>query len=167
MSQSKTTPVLPVLNGKWAAFIQGGVSLVVASRDANNVPTLARALGCRVSPNRQKITFILQGLQAESLIASVRSTGAVAAVFTQPSTHTSLQLKGAEAKSGVVRASDLDVVKRSTEAFIADIVPLGYSEELMRALLWCDPKDLVSLTFTPVAAFLQTPGPRAGEPLGA
>jgi hypothetical protein len=166
MSRSKP-PVLPVLNEKWAAFVQGGVSLVVASRDVNNVPTMARAVGCRVSPNRQKITLFLQTLQAESLIAGVRSTGAIAAVFTQPSTHTSLQLKGTEAQLGSVKPSDLAVVKRSTEGFVADVVPLGYSEDLMRAIVWSDPKDLVSLTFTPVSAFIQTPGPRAGEPLGA
>jgi hypothetical protein len=164
MSRSK---VEPVLNEKWAAFVQGGVSMVAGSRDANHIPILARAVGCRVSPNRQKVTLLLPGSQAESLITSVRSTGTIAAVFTQPSTHVSVQLKSADATLSPVRPSDVDLVNRWTDAFVDETLPLGYPEDLIRALLWFDPADLVALTFIPAAAFLQTPGPRAGEPLGA
>jgi hypothetical protein len=163
MSRSKE----PVLNEKWAAFVQGGVAMVAGSRDANHTPILARAVGCRVSPNRQKVTLLLPGSQAESLITSVRSTGTIAAVFTQPSTHVSVQLKSADATLSPARPSDVGVVNRWTDAFVDETSPLGYPEDLIRALLWIDPADLVALTFIPAAAFLQTPGPRAGEPLGS
>ena len=158
-------PQVPVLNEQWAAFIQSGVSVIVASRDSRNLPILARGAGCRVSPGRKKITVFLSNSQAEALINSVRSTAAIGAVFTQPSTHTSLQLKGTDAMPGRLKATDIDLVKRWVEAFVADTVVLGYSEELMRAIVWCDAADLMSLSFTPTSAFLQTPGPRAGEPL--
>jgi hypothetical protein len=157
----------PVLNEKWASFVQGGVSVVAGSRSADNAPTLARAIGCRVSPNRQKVTLFFHGPQAESLLASVRSTRTIAAVFTQPSTHTSIQLKGVDAAEGAVRSAHVDVANRSADAFVAETTPLGYPEDVLRAVLWFDPKDLVAVNFTPVLAFLQTPGPRAGEPLEA
>jgi hypothetical protein len=36
---------------------------------------------------------------------------------------------------------------------------------MIRAVMSADIADLVALRFTPSFAFLQTPGPRAGEPL--
>jgi hypothetical protein len=163
MSRSKKSA--PVLNEQWAEFVQGSVSVVAASRDANNIPILARAVGCRVSSNRQKVTLFLQGPQAELLLADIRSTGAIAAVFTQPSTHTSVQLKGVDAKMDSVQPGDVAVVERCVEAFVADTTSVGYPPDLIRAIQWFDPHDLVAVTFTPRAAFLQTPGPRAGQPL--
>ena len=112
-----------MLNEKWAAFIQGGVAMVAGSRDSTHIPILARAVGCRVSPNRQKVTLLLPGSQAESLITSVRSTGTIAAVFTQPSTHVSVQLKSAEATLSPARPSDVGVVNRCTDAFVDETHP--------------------------------------------
>ena len=51
--------------------------------------------------------------------------------------------------------------------FVAELAALGYAEPLVRAFLWCDPAELVAVGFTPCAAFQQTPGPRAGLPLGS
>lgn len=39
----------PLLDEALADFIQHHVSINVATRDAGNLPTLTRALGCRVS----------------------------------------------------------------------------------------------------------------------
>ncbi len=155
----------PVLDERWAQFIEGGVSVITSSRDSQNIPALARALGCRVSANRQKVTVFVSAPQAEQLMKAIRSTGSLAAVFSQPSTHVSVQLKGNEAVAATARASDVQVAKRYVDAFVADVVQLGYPEDLIRTLLWSDPSDLVAITFSPTAAFLQTPGPRAGEPL--
>jgi hypothetical protein len=152
-----------VLDEKWAAFIQGAVSITAASRDSQNVPAMSRAVGCRTSGNRQKVTLLFSRPQAESLTNSISSTGAIAAVFSEPSTHVSIQLKGSDAALTAPRALDLQVFKRYTEAFVKEVVPLGYPEETIRALFWADPADLVAVTFAPTAAFLQTPGPRAGE----
>src|SRR5262245_30814926 len=86
----------PVLDEKWAAFIQTGVAIVASSRDARNTPVLMRAFGCRVSPNRQRLTLVFAASQAQPLLDVIRSTGTIAVVFTQPSTHVSLQIKGGE-----------------------------------------------------------------------
>ena len=157
----------PVLNEKWAAFIQSGVAITVASRDLQNIPTLIRAFGCRVNGSRERVTILVAASQAEQLMKAVRSTGTIAVVFTQPSTHVSVQLKGNEAVSARARASDIQLSRVYANAFVADTGPLGYPEDLIRAILWSDEADLISITFTPIAAFLQTPGPRAGESLSS
>jgi hypothetical protein len=38
-------------------------------------------------------------------------------------------------------------------------------EAVVRAILAYSPDDLVTVTYSPCAAFSQTPGPKAGEPL--
>jgi hypothetical protein len=156
-----------VLNEKWAAFVQSGVAITVASRDPQNVPTLVRAFGCRVDANRQRVMVLVAASQGEPLIDSVRSTRAIAAVFTQPSTHISLQLKGSDAMLTRARAADVRLLKTQVDAFVADTGSIGYPEDLIRAFLWSEDADLIAITFTPIAAFLQTPGPRAGESLSS
>jgi hypothetical protein len=63
------------------------------------------------------------------------------------------------------RNGTIQLAEKYCDAFVAELCPLGYDEPLIRALLWFDPNDLRAVTFTPREAFLQTPGPRAGEPL--
>ncbi|HTO47405.1 MAG TPA: hypothetical protein VML91_07180 [Burkholderiales bacterium] len=156
----------PLLDAEHAAFIQGAVSIVAGSRDAANVPRLARALGCRVSDDRRRVTVFLAAFQAAALLAAIRAEGAIAVAFNLPSTHRAFQLKGTDATVVPLDASDVEWAKRYADAFVADIGLLGYSGALGRALLWFEPAELTGVTFTPSAAFEQTPGPRAGEKVG-
>ena len=152
----------PLLDADPAAFIQSGVSIVVASRDAANMPRVARALGCRVSEDRRRVTVYLAAFQAAPLLAAIRAEGAIAVAFNLPSTHRAFQLKGADAAVVPLDRSDVERARRYVDAFSADIGLLGYAEVYGRALLWFDPAELTGVAFTPAAAFEQTPGPRAG-----
>lgn len=157
----------PVLDADHAAFIQSGVSVIVASRDAANVPCLARAIGCRVSEDRRRVTVYLAAFQAAALLAAIRADGAIAVAFNLPSTHRAYQLKGADAAVVPLDRTDVERARRYVEAFCADIGLLEYSDTYGRALLWFDPAELTGVAFTPLAAFEQTPGPRAGERIGS
>ncbi|HET9130445.1 MAG TPA: hypothetical protein VFO86_05825, partial [Terriglobia bacterium] len=68
---------------------------------------------------------------------------------------------------GESRKQDRKIAERYCDSFIRVVCPLGYHEALIRAYLWFDPEELATIAFTPGEAFLQTPGPRAGEPLRA
>jgi hypothetical protein len=154
-----------VLSTKWAAFIQGGVSIVIGSCDQENIPSVARGLGCRISSDHSSITILLARSQSKPVLDAVLATGAISAVFSLPSTHTTIQLKGRDAVIESVLTGDAVLAYRHTDAFVADTGILGYPELGIRTLLWFDPEDLAAMTFTPQSAFLQTPGPNAGEPL--
>ena len=153
------------LSSRWLSFIQGGVAITVGSRDENNRPNLARGQGCRVSPDGQKVTVLVSRSQAVPVLDSLSQSGAVAVVFSEPSTHTAIQLKGTDAAFASVQESDRAIVLRHTDEFVVDAGRVGYPEVAIRTLVWCDLDDLVAITFTPLAGFLQTPGPRAGAPL--
>ena len=155
----------PVIDAAHAAFLLGRVSIVAASRDDRNVPTLMRGLGCRLSRDRRQVTILLRASQSEALLADLRANGVIAVVFSEPSTHRTLQLKGTGATVGPLQRGDAQLLTRYRDAMLAEICPLGYAEALIRTMLSCPPQDAVAVTFRPSHAFSQTPGPGAGQPL--
>ena len=101
------------------------------------------------------------------LIAAIHRNGRIAVVFTRPTTHRSLQLKGDDAALVRLRPDDAARVAGYRDAMVAELGGNGISEALTRALLAGGDDELVAIEFTPVAAFVQTPGPDAGKPLGS
>lgn len=146
-----------------AQFIQNGVSVVVASAGADLAPSQARGVGCLVAPDRRHVTVILRRSQATTLLQDLARSGLIAVVFCQPSTHRTLQVKGADPVARAAAAPDLAELARQAAAFHAELAPLGYPETFTRALLGFAAEDLVEVSFAPQAVFSQTPGPRAGE----
>jgi hypothetical protein len=157
----------PLFDAEHADLMQRGTSLTVAACGHDLRPSVARATGCRVAPDRRNVRVLISARQAAQVLAHVRETGALAAVFSVPSTYITLQLKGTDATVEAATTEDLEAVARYVEAFVAELDPLGYAPELIRTMLTCPKEDIVALSFTPAAAFTQTPGPGAGGKLKA
>lgn len=154
-----------IVDSEHAEFLQRGVGISVAACDIDNVPTLARACGCRVSGDRRRVTIFISATQAAPVLKCIRANGAIAVVFSEPSTHRTVQLKGGDTMVSGLAEGDLQVIADYRSAFAGELAPLGYDEILIRTLLSYPSADIVGLSFTPSEAFSQTPGPRAGEPL--
>ncbi|MCU0805104.1 MAG: hypothetical protein MUF79_08470 [Burkholderiales bacterium] len=157
----------PVLDAEHAAFVQGGVTISVSSRDAGLRASISRGVGCRVSADRRRVTLFVAGTGAQKLLRDIAATKAIAVCFSQPSTHRTIQIKGSDARIAAAEPGDLAIIERQLEARIAELVPLGYAEPVVRAVFHADPGDVVTVAFTPDAAFAQTPGPNAGRRLAA
>ncbi|NMG70517.1 hypothetical protein [Parazoarcus communis] len=155
----------PILDDANAGFICGGISINTAACRPGGFPALARAVGCRVAPDRRAVTVLLGGTAAADVIEGVRRSGAVAVVFSDPSTNRTLQLKGYDALVLPPEPGDAALAARYRAAFSATLVPLGFTDAVVQALLACPDDDLLTIRFSPTAAFSQTPGPQAGEPL--
>jgi len=155
----------PLLDAEHARFIQGRVAMIAASRDAENVPSLARVYGCRVSSDRQQVTIFVSTLQSEALQRDVHAGAPIAVVFTLPSTHQTLQLKGASASIGEPQDGDPEIMLAYGEAFAGELKSLGYQSGFADAVAAVREGGVVAVTFIPTAAFVQTPGPSAGTPL--
>jgi hypothetical protein len=149
-----------------AAFIQRGVSMNLASRDAGNAPAVARACGCRVSADRRRVTVFLSLAQSETVLGALAETGVIAAVFTRPSTNKTIQLKGSDARLEPLSAGDEALIAAYRESFVQDLVGIGYTRAFASAVVAGADERAVAVTFTPVAAFDQTPGRNAGRALG-
>lgn len=154
-----------LLDETHAAFIQHGVAITVGARDADNVATLTRALGCRVSADRRMVTVFVSVARAQSLLDDVRANGAIAVVITRPSTHQTIQLKGTDAVISPIEDGDRATIAACVESFVEDITGIGYREDFARIVLSGIDEEVIAVTFTPTAAFAQTPGPGAGARL--
>jgi hypothetical protein len=154
----------PPLDPELAAFIQGGVSIAIATSDADRVPHVVRALGCRCD-GRGVVVFV-PARQAAAVLADVAATGAVAVVCSQPSTHRTVQLKGTDATVAAVGGDAVERVHSYRRAFVDELLQLGYPTAFTEALLEGSDQDLSAIAFTPIAAFSGTPGPQAGQRLG-
>lgn len=149
------------------AFLEGGRSLTVASRDAALRPSLAKAVAATVAEDRGSITVLLPRSQSQQLLQDVAACGQIAAVFSQPGSHHTVQLKGSDAHEIVASAEDWMQLERQRSQLVAELAAFGYPVAMLEAFLDCRADDLAAVRFTPLAAYNQTPGPRAGERLGA
>ena len=149
------------------AFLTGRrVSVSIASRDEHCVPSVGRAVGYRIDADSRQLALFVIARQAEHLLAGIRSSGAVAVVFTEPSTHKTVQVKGMGARVTPLEDGDWHVICAHADELVAEICPLGHPEPLIRKLTECTPQQVVAVRFIPTSAFGQTPGPRAGAVLG-
>lgn len=146
-------------------LLQQAVSVLVATRDAHNTPHIVRALGLQASPRRDGVAVLLDGSTAGDTLADVRANGQVAVVFSEPSTHRSVQLKGRNARIEPAAAADAATAQAYITRMTAEIGQLGFAPEMVAALFGHDAARLQVLRFTPDEAYEQTPGPQAGEPL--
>lgn len=155
----------PLIDEELAAFLQGGVSMHAASSTPGRPPGLARPLGCRVSADRRTVTVLLLASHAGSMLEDFRANGRIAVVFSLPSSHRSVQLKGVDARVESLQPEDARIVGRYRQAFVDQLASLGFDTSLPRTLLAGAQDDLVAVAFTPSGAFVQTPGPGAGAAL--
>lgn len=155
----------PLLDEARADFITHHVAMNVASCSAARLPSLVRAHGCRVSADRRRVTLFVSVPRATALLADLRAGGAIAAVFTLPRTHETLQLKGAGASIAPLEAGDDACIRAYVESLVEELCRVGYKESLVRAVMSSADEESVGLTFEPTAAFVQTPGPKAGSRL--
>jgi hypothetical protein len=156
-----------LLDPEVASFIQGGVAVVVAARNAALVPDVARGCGCRVSRDRRRVTVLVESERAEELLADIRATGKVAVVFSQPSTHRTIQLKGDDAAVVPATKAERRIADRHLLAWVADLVSAGFHADFAAAVRGRAERSVAAIRFTPASAFEQTPGPAAGQRLGA
>jgi hypothetical protein len=151
-----------------AAFLRiGHLSILGASRGPDNIPFVARAVGYRFSPDPRQVTLFFPKTDAREMLEHIADNGRLSAVFSLPSTHQSVQLKGSDAHLEKVAKSDFQLLDSYRRAFVDHVEKLGFSRKGVETMMTFDPDDLCAIAFTASAAFSQTPGPNAGRAIGA
>ncbi|MCM5681532.1 hypothetical protein M8A51_18555 [Schlegelella sp. S2-27] len=154
-----TTPASPIPR-EHLAHLERRVSIIVGTRSAALQPSVMRGLGCRVQRQPLRVTVLLPGQACEELLADMRTSDRIAVVFSEPSTHRTVQVKGDEIAIAPASRADLQLLEDYVERLTAEISQLGYPEPLIRGMLACEPGAVVAVGFTPRASFDQTPGAR-------
>ena len=149
------------------ALMGRGVSVIVGSRDAALRPSLMRAMGSRVEADGRDITVFLSRPHARQLLQDLAATGHIAVVFSQPSSHRTVQLKATRVEMRNAEAADVPLLEAYLRSMEHELQKVDIAPPLTRAMLAWRLDDLVAVRFTPEQAFDQTPGPRAGAHLGS
>jgi hypothetical protein len=156
-----------VLDESRVKFIQGRVCLTVASRDEQLRPSVCVAIGCRVNGSRDEVTVLVPRMDAGSLLDHVHRTGEIALVAADPVSHEAVQVKGSDARVAEVLPGDAPMVGRHLESLSELLLQLGTPPAFVHQVAEISRSECVAICFTPMAMFLQTPGPHAGESLEA
>lgn len=157
----------PLIDPATAAFMQAGVSVIAASCSADGAPSIMRAVGCRVAEDRRSVTVLLNAPQSQQLIADIGATRRVAVVFSQPTTHRSLQFKADDAEMVPTTPLDWALASQYQQALSRELETIGFPREFTMTFIAWRPGELAAVRFSPAEAWDQTPGPRAGTPLGS
>lgn len=145
------------------ALMARQTSIIVGTRDARRQPHVVRAVGSRWGAEG-RLAVLLPRAGSEAVLADLRDNRCIAVVFSEPTTHQTLQVKGRDAEVADGRDEELALAARYLEGFANEIGQLGFPAEVARTIL-CHDGDLVVVHFTPTEAYEQTPGPSAGAPL--
>ncbi len=156
---------LPQLPAPLLEIMQRGVSVIVGSRDLAHRPSIMRAVGSHVTDGGREVTVFLARSQSRQLLQDLAATGEVAVVFSEPATHRTVQLKAHQATLRDATDADLPALTRYLQSMEVEIQRIGYPPPMTRAMLAYRLDDLVAISFAPVLAFDQTPGPQAGAPV--
>lgn len=162
--KSRGEPSRGKLTAELAAFCQSGISIVLGSRGADGRPVAGRALACTVSPNGA-VRLMMARRPNQKLLEALARGGAIAATFTRPQNHRSIQLKSARARTVDPGANASALVDAQCANFRSELTNVGYSESFAATYCAWNADDLIAVEFTVDAAFVQTPGPGAGSAL--
>lgn len=159
-----STPVPPCLGHEQVALLARRVSIIVGTRDAALQPHVMRAAGCRLSEDRRRLTVLMPATSGADVLADLRANGRIAVVFSEPTTHRTLQVKGDDAEVAAPTPDD-EALAAIYRARLADeIALLGFGASMAATMLGAD-EPLAAIGFTIAEVFEQTPGPAAGERL--
>ncbi len=148
------------------AMMAKGVSVIVGSRSEALRPSVMRAVGSHIRHEGDEVTVFLARRQSAQLLQDIAASGQVAVVFSQPSSHRTVQLKASGVRMRAAVPEDAAALASYLASMEHEILQVGFAPELTRAMLAHQLDDVVAVSFTPEQAFDQTPGPQAGARLG-
>lgn len=161
------TSALAQVSPELLALMAGRMSVLVASRDAHLRPSVMRAMGCAIDAAAGEVTVFLARAQAAQLLRDLETAGGIAVMFSQPTTHRTVQLKAASVRLRPADAGDAPVLRDYADSLSGEIEQVGYPRPLARTMLAHRLDELVGVSFAPTQVFEQTPGAKAGALVAA
>lgn len=140
--------------------MEGGVSLLVGSRNAELRPACARAFGVEIEAASGTATLFLPAAGAQLTLSNLRENGLIALTFSRPIDHRSLQVKGRVVSITEANERQQRVQERYFSLFCEGLRYSGMRESLLRRIRY---SPSWAVCFRIESMFDQTPGPGAGR----
>jgi hypothetical protein len=155
-------PVDALLLEEIAEHVASGVIIYVATRNSLLEPEATIAMGLKSDCARKLFTVYLPREAAARTLSNLSDNGAIAVTMTRPYDHKSIQIKGRAVATRAADDADRALMSVHRAALTEQFALVGVPRSITRRLTnW--PSVAVDIEVN--AAFLQTPGPRAGQPL--
>lgn len=153
-----------VIPEELAEFFEGGLSILVGTRDASLRPEATRGCGAVVHPDRTRLTVFLPTEVAGRALANLRDNGLISVGFSSILDARTLQVKGRLEELRDATEADRPVITHYHAAYAEILYFTGLPRALSRRFnVW----PSIAVTFVVTDIFHQTPGPNAGARLGA
>jgi hypothetical protein len=150
------------------ALLAGPIAISIASRDAGFRPSVAHAYGCRVIDGGAQIRVFLLRDEARQILADIAANGEVATVYSDVRSFRSLQIKGKSAAIEPFDGEDAAAQAMHQRVTADELVALGYAAPMAHGCFSVPQgATFATVAFRPLDLFQQTPGPGAGDRLGA
>lgn len=151
-----------MISSEVAGFLEQGLSIHVASRDADLVPVGARALALRVGEDGRRLTVYLTQAAADRLRPALDASRQAAVNVGRPADDRACQVKGVVDAVRPTLPDEAAPVARQWEGFLGQLETVGISRAVVAA--W-PTQPVVAVELHVTAVFEQTPGPLAGLPM--
>lgn len=146
------------------AFFQNGVAVILATC-VDGRPMAGRGFACRIDEQAGTVRILLRRTGHGAFLAALRGGAAIAATFTQPPEHRSIQLKGKGATETAATVADGMALAVQSREFRDRMMLIKYTQAMSNGYCFADAGDIVAISFVPDESFVQTPGPGAGSEL--
>jgi hypothetical protein len=161
-------PVTLTLDTDSIALVESAHSAkAIAMATAGCRATLTHAYAARVAPDQRRVTVTVDRTQAGPVLAALEQGRRIAMVATDVRSFRSVQLKGDDACLVEPSADDRARAAAHGAEFARIAAEVGFEEQVIRAHMHCCAAEVIAIAFTVSQAFIQTPGPMAGQPLAS
>ena len=139
-----------------------GRSIIVATADADGVPTACRGIALKTDNDFETVTLYVPVATSHETMANIATTRRIAIGSSEIATHETVQIKGLTRGVRLAPPSDESFVRERLEALAATLGDIGLPRRVTRSFThW--PAFAIDVSIEEV--FDQTPGPKAGTPI--
>lgn len=153
-----------MITDELARFLESGISMAIATRDAGLQPSGARVWAVTVDDDRRHVTAYVLEAAAARILADLEENGQAAVGFGRPCDHRAIQLKGLFVGARPATPAERSVIERQAAGLSDQLERIGISRAMfVNWVVW----PAVAIRLRVEHVFDQTPGPGAGEPMKA
>jgi hypothetical protein len=151
-----------MLSQQLASFLEEGLAIHLATRNARLEPSAARVAALTVDPDRRHVLAFLSEGGASAVLADLEDNGQVAIVCARPPDERGCQVKGVFSGARPATSAERAIVVAQWERFRDRLEVAGLPRVATDGwVIW----PAVAIRVRVQALFDQTPGPGAGAPL--
>ena len=151
-----------MIHGPLAAFLQEGVGIHIATRNAALEPNGTRALAVKVEDDGRHLAVYVARVASVRILGDLEDNGQAAVSFGRPVDDKACQVKGTFLAARDASDDERPLIAAQWDGFLASLEQIGIPRAMTGGwATW----PAVAIRLRANAIFDQTPGPGAGAPI--